>query len=132
MTTGEGLAEATSRLTWEHAADTQGRVGRVARAHPGADRPRSGTGVALAGAFRTAGGLRRAGRGHAGAVLDQRDPRAPGRRLRRPAPGQPMAATASRRGRAAAAGGSQVPDAGLAGRLARPAAHAAAVRRLVR
>src|SRR5712672_3208432 len=128
MTTREGWAGGPARLTWEHAADTPGRGGGVARAHPGPDRLRSGTGLALAVAGGTPGRIRRAGGGHGGDGLDQRDPRAPGRRLRRPAARQPLAAFGRPRGGAAAAAGGQVPDAGLAGRLARPAAHAAAVR----
>src|ERR1700733_6513497 len=131
MTTREGWAGGPGGLTLEHAAGTPGRVGGVARAYPGSDRLRAGTLLALAVAGGTPDRVCRAGGGHGGDGLDQRDPRASGRSRGQPAAGQSGAGRPRPRGSTAAAASSLVPDAGLAGRLACPAAQPAAARRLV-
>src|SRR6266566_1302096 len=100
---------------------THRREARVARADPGADRPRAAAGVAMALIAGAPGRLRRARGGHARALR-----RWPGWRLR------PAGATAAgRAGGGAAAAGSQASDAGLADRVAGTAAGPAGACRLV-
>src|ERR1700749_473869 len=108
MTTREGWAGGPGSLTWEHAADTPGRGGGVARAYPSSDRVRAGTGLALAVAGGTPDRVRRAGGGHGGDGLDQRDPGAPGRSRAYRASGQPGAARHRPRGSTAPAASSLV------------------------
>ena len=86
---------------------------------------------ALAWSWRSRPARDRADRGHARNVLHQRHPRAPGRLRRARRRRQSVAGAAGGSGGAAAAAGRQGPDAGLAARLARPAAQPAGGRRLV-
>src|SRR5580704_3196097 len=100
---------------------THRREARVARADPGADRPRATAGVAMALIAGAPGRLRRARGGHACALR-----REPGWRLR------PSGATAAgRAGSGATATGRQASDAGLADRVAGAAAGPAGTCRLV-